>query len=156
VEHDVLPTCERHRVGAVVYGPLNGGWLSGKYRRDAPAPEGSRMATNFFRAAWWDRDRPEVDRKFDLVERYEAVASEAGLTLVQLALGFALAHPAIVSVLIGPRRPDQLDALLAGAGVRLDDDVLAAIDEVVPPGVDVDPSNMVQVRGRQGGRRPES
>jgi aryl-alcohol dehydrogenase-like predicted oxidoreductase len=151
VEHDVLPTCERHHVGAVVYGPLNGGWLTGRYRRDEAPPPGSRAATQFFDPRWWDRDRPEVDAKFDLVDRLSAVAEEAGLTLVQLAVGFTLAHPAVTSVLVGPRRLDQLDALLACAGVRLDDEVLAAVDAVVPAGVDVDPTNMVTVR--RSGRR---
>lgn len=145
-EHDVLPTCVRHKVGAIVYGPLNGGWLAGKYRRDAPPPEGTRAAQGFFSAGWWDRTRPEVDRKFDLVDRLQEIAAGAGLTLPQLAVGFVLAHPAVTSVLIGPRTPEQLDGMLATAGVTLDAGVLAAIDAVVAPGVDVDPTNFLVVR----------
>jgi aryl-alcohol dehydrogenase-like predicted oxidoreductase len=146
-EQDVLPTCERHKVGAIVYGPLNGGWLAGKYRRDEAPPAGSRAAQSFFDAGWWDRSRPEVDRKFDLVDRLQRIAAGAGLTLPQLAIGFVQAHPAVTSVLVGPRTPEQLDGLLGCADVALTPDVLAAIDEVVAPGVDVDPTNFLVVRG---------
>lgn len=151
-EHDVLPTCARHRIGAVVYGPLNGGWLAGKYRREEAPPPGSRAAQRFFSAGWWDRDRPEVDRKFDLVDRLQVIATEAGLSLPQLAVGFVLAHPAVTSVLAGPRTPEQLEGMLAGADVVLGPDVLAAIDEVVAPGVDVDPTNFLVVRGAASSR----
>jgi aryl-alcohol dehydrogenase (NADP+) len=145
-EYDVLPTCSRHRIGVIVYGPLNGGWLADKYRRDAPPPPESRAAREFYSRAWWDRSRPEVDRKFDIVAELRSIADEAGLTLPQLAVGFVLAHPAVTSVLIGPRTPEQLDQLLTCADIALSPDTLAAIDRVVPPSRDVDPTNFVVVR----------
>jgi aryl-alcohol dehydrogenase (NADP+) len=147
-EHDVLPTCLRHNIGAIVYGPLNGGWLADTYRRDAPPPPESRAAREFYSREWWDRSRPEVDRKFDIIAALKATAREAGLTLPQLALGFVKAHPAVTSVLIGPRTPAQLDELLACADVELSPDTLAAIDQVVSPGIDIDPTNFVVVRSR--------
>jgi aryl-alcohol dehydrogenase-like predicted oxidoreductase len=145
-EDDVLPTCRRHDIGAIVYGPLNGGWLADKYRRDAPPPPESRAAQQFFSRTWWDRSRPEVDRKFDIVAALRSIAQEAGLSLPQLAVGFALAQPAVTSVLIGPRTHEQLDELLTCGDVALSDDTRAAIDHIVPPGSDVDPSNFLVVR----------
>jgi aryl-alcohol dehydrogenase-like predicted oxidoreductase len=145
-EYDVLPTCRRHRIGVIVYGPLNGGWLADKYHRDAPPPPESRAAREFYSPAWWDRARPEVDRKFDIVAALGSIAAEAGLTLPQLALGFVMAHPAVTSVLIGPRTPEQLEQLLTGADIALSPDTLAAIDHVVAPASDVDPTNFVVVR----------
>ena len=71
----------------------------------------------------------------------EKVATEAGVSLTALGLGFALAHPAVSSVLLGPRTPEQLEDLLAYADVRLDDDTLQAIDAIVPPGTDVNPAD---------------
>ena len=145
-EYDVLPTCRRHRIGVIVYAPLNGGWLAGKYQREAPPPPESRAAREFYSRTWWDRSRPEVDRKFDMVAALGSIADEAGLTLPQLALGFVMAHPAVTSVLIGPRTPEQLEQLLMGADIALSPDTLAAIDHVVAPGSDIDPTNFVVVR----------
>jgi aryl-alcohol dehydrogenase-like predicted oxidoreductase len=145
-EYDVLPTCSRHNIGVIVYGPLNGGWLADKYRRDAPPPLDSRAARQFFSPAWWDRSRAEVDRKFDMVAELRSIAHDAGLSLVQLAVGFVTAQPAVTSVLIGPRTPEQLDQLLACAEIELSPDTRAAIDHVVPPNSDVDPTNFLVVR----------
>jgi aryl-alcohol dehydrogenase-like predicted oxidoreductase len=145
-EYDVLPTCGRHDIGAIVYGPLNGGWLADKYRRHEPPPSDSRAARQFYSRTWWDRSRAEVDRKFDMVAALRSIAHDAGLTLPQLALGFVQAHPVVTSVLIGPRTPGQLDQLLPGVETELSPDTRAAIDQVVPPNSDVDPTNFLVVR----------
>ena len=84
----------------------------------------------------FDLEQPAVRAKATAVEQLSKLADEAGLPLPHLAIAFVRSHPAVTSVLIGPRRPDQLDDLL-GADVRLGDDVLDRIDEIVPPGVDV-------------------
>lgn len=131
VEADVLPTCGRHDIGVLVWSPLSGGWLTGKYTRDAPPPGGSRAATNP------DHFDGGNEAKFEAVQRLSAIASEAGLTLAQLALAFTVHHPDVDVSLIGPRTEEQLDQLLTAADVVLDDDTLDAIDEVVPPGVDL-------------------
>ena len=86
----------------------------------------------------FDRCRPEVQRRFDVVDRLEAVADKAGLSLTRLSAAFTLAHPSVTSAIIGPRTMDQLEDLLAGADARLDADALDAIDEVVAPGTLVD------------------
>jgi aryl-alcohol dehydrogenase (NADP+) len=126
-------------MGVLVWGPLNGGWLAGGYRRDH-TPEGSRSSRWRARSGkGWDDARPEVQRKFDLVESLDAIAANAGLPLSHLAIAFSHAHPAVTSTIIGPRTSEQLDDMLAAAQVRVDDDTLDAIDALVPPGTDVDP-----------------
>jgi aryl-alcohol dehydrogenase-like predicted oxidoreductase len=144
-ERALLPACLRHRVGVLVYGPLNGGWLSGKYRADAPPPAGSRAATRFYDPGWWDRERPEVQRKLALLAELEVLAGEVGVALADLALAFVLAHPAVTSAIVGPRTPAQLDSALAAADLRLDDDVLDRLDALVTPGTDVDPTDLLVV-----------
>ena len=138
VERAVFPMCRRYDMGAVVWAPLNGGWLTGKYRRGQAPPAASRAdrePDHFDHGTGWR------ETKLDLVERLEKIATEAGVSLTGLALGFALAHPAVSAVLIGPRTPEQLADLLTLAEVRLDDDTLAAIDAIVPPGTDVNPAD---------------
>jgi aryl-alcohol dehydrogenase (NADP+) len=139
VEEFVLPTCQQLGIGVLTYGPLNGGWLSGKYRRGEAPPEGSRATGLLGRTGRWDDVRPEVQRKYEVVEALAVVAREAGLPLTHLATAFAAAHPAVSSVIIGPRTLEQLEDSLAAADVKLPGDVLDRIDAVVPPGTNLDP-----------------
>jgi aryl-alcohol dehydrogenase-like predicted oxidoreductase len=134
----VFGACQRYGLGVLTYGPLCGGWLSGKYRRGAELPAGSRALGPLGRSARWDASRAEVQRKYDLLDALDGLAREAGLPLTHLALGFAAEHPAVSSVIIGPRTPEQLTDNLAAAGVRLPHDVLDRLDALVPPGADVD------------------
>jgi aryl-alcohol dehydrogenase-like predicted oxidoreductase len=136
IERDVLPTCARQGIGVLVWSPLSGGWLTGKYRREDPAPAGSRAATN---PDHFDGDNPV---KFDAVERLSAIASEAGIPLAHLALAWATEHPAVTSALIGPRTEAQLDELIGAADVTLAPEVLDAIDRVVAPGTDLNPADV--------------
>ena len=145
IENRMLPTAQRYGMGVLTYGPLNSGWLSGRADPTATHRNAGR-GTKLF-----DLEEPGVQAKATAVELISKLAAEAGLPLPQLAVAFVRAHPAVTSVLIGPRRPDQLDGLLAGADVRLSDDVLDRIDEIVPPGVDlhtgglfVDPTPPIQ------------
>jgi aryl-alcohol dehydrogenase-like predicted oxidoreductase len=138
IELDVLPVTQRHRMGVIVWSPLAGGWLTGKYRRDQAPPPDSR-AVRFAEqgrpvAARFDLSRPGNQRKLDLVESLATVAEDAGLSLTHLAMAWSLAHPAVTSSIIGPRTPAQLEDLLKGADVELDEATLDAIDEVVQPG----------------------
>ncbi len=128
VEAGVLPTCERLGLGVLVWSPLQGGWLTGKYRRGVAVPKGSRADIN---AEHFDYGH---ERKLDLVESLLELAGEAGVPLAHLALAFVLAHPAVTSAIIGPRTLDQLDGLLGAEAVVLGADVLDRIDELVAPG----------------------
>ena len=138
IEASVLPTCQRYGMAVIPWSPLNGGFLTGRYRPGADAPTSGRAARVPDR---YDPARPDVQRKLDLVPRLEALAQEAGMPLAHLALAFTLAHPAVTAPIIGPRTMDQLEGLLGAADVRLDDDTLDAIDAIVPPGTSVNPAD---------------
>jgi aryl-alcohol dehydrogenase-like predicted oxidoreductase len=125
----------------MVYAPLAGGWLTGKYRRDQPPPEGSRATGRLGRMGVWDADRSEVQRKYDLIEELNALAREAGHSLTHLAMAFATEHPAISSAIMGPKTLAQLRDVLAGAELRLPSEVLDRIDAIVPPGTRLDPKD---------------
>jgi aryl-alcohol dehydrogenase (NADP+) len=136
VEVEVLPWCRQHDVGTLAWAPLNGGWLTGKYQSESvdSVSRAAREPDHFDH-----RDQEIRDEKRRLVAELGAVADSSGLTLIQLALGFVLANPAVTAALIGPRTPEQLGALLAAADVSVSADVLAAIDQIVAPGRTVNP-----------------
>jgi aryl-alcohol dehydrogenase-like predicted oxidoreductase len=134
IEASVLPTCQRYGMGVIPWSPLNGGFLTGRYRLGAETPTSGRAARLPDR---FDPDKPDVQRKLELVPRLETLAQQAGIPLTHLALAFTLAHPAVTAPIIGPRTMEQLEGLLGAAEVRLDDDVLDRIDELVPPGTTV-------------------
>jgi len=138
VEADVLPTCARHGMAVMSYSPLAGGWLSGRWRKDTGQQESSRAGRLPER---FDLSNPYNQRKLDAVEELAQLAEQAGLTLIQLAIAFAASHPAITSPLIGPRTMEQLETQLAAADVVLSADVLDRIDEIVPPGITINPAD---------------
>jgi aryl-alcohol dehydrogenase-like predicted oxidoreductase len=135
IETHVLPVTEEYGLGVLVWSPLASGWLSGAVRK------GQDISTN--RSASlperFDLGIPSNQARLDAVERLVKVAEQAGLTLIQLALGFVTAHPAVTSAIIGPRTLDHLHSQLAAADTVLSADVLDAIDEIVAPGVDLAP-----------------
>ena len=138
VETDVFPVVQQYGMGAIVWSPLAGGWLAGKYRRGQDVPSDSRAtrAKNFGGriADRFDLSRPANQRKLDLVEDLAVVADKAGLSLAHMSMAFATNHPAVTSAIIGPRTMEQLEDILTSAEVTLDEATLDAIDEVVPPG----------------------
>ncbi|MBN6042175.1 aldo/keto reductase [Amycolatopsis sp. 195334CR] len=135
VEAHVLPVTEEYGMGVLVWSPLASGWLSGAVR------EGQEITTNRSSVLpeRFDLGRPSNRARLDAVERLAKVAEAAGLTLIQLALGFTTAHPAVTSAIIGPRTLDHLRSQLAAADTVLSADVLDAIDEIVAPGTDLAP-----------------
>jgi aryl-alcohol dehydrogenase-like predicted oxidoreductase len=137
IEYDVLPTCLRHGMGVMTYSPLTGGWLSGKYRKgqEVSGP-GSAARAQRFRAAY-DSTNPANAAKLDAADAFGALADEAGMTLIQMAIAFVTRHPAVTSAIIGPRTMEHLDSYLAADGIHLPTDLLDRIDEIVPPGVTV-------------------
>jgi aryl-alcohol dehydrogenase (NADP+) len=133
-ESHVFPTVQRHGMGVLTYGCLASGWLSGR----AKPAEGVRAGID---AATFDLSAPGNQAKLAAVADLSELAESAGIPLAHLALSFVLAHPAVTSVLIGPRTPAQLDDLLSGADVTLTDDVLDRIDAIVPPGTELNPAD---------------
>ncbi|NYT73521.1 aldo/keto reductase [Halomonas sp. QX-2] len=131
IEREVLPTCQRYGMGVLTWSPLAKGMLTGKYRKGGELPDSLRV--KYFPKAMTD------EGSLDAVEQLIPLAENAGLSLIHMALAFAVTHPAITSAIIGPRTPEQLDHLLVGAEVQLSDELLDQIDQIVPPGVDVAP-----------------
>jgi aryl-alcohol dehydrogenase-like predicted oxidoreductase len=136
IEYDVLPTCLRHGMGVMAYSPLAGGWLSGNYRKGLQV-SGPGSAARARRAGAYDAASPANAAKLDAADALGALADEAGITLIQMAVAFVVRHPAVTSAIIGPRTMDHLDGYLAADGIELSADVLDRIDEIVPPGVTI-------------------
>jgi aryl-alcohol dehydrogenase-like predicted oxidoreductase len=140
IEADVLPTCRRYGIGVIPWSPLQGGWLSGRYRKGTDVA-GPVSAARQRLANRYDLSMPENQRKLDAAERLAQLAEETGITLIQLAIAFVLNHPAVTAPIIGPRTMDHLESQLAAADVVLDDAVLDRIDEIVPPGTNLNPAD---------------
>ncbi|WP_353111494.1 aldo/keto reductase [Microbacterium sp.] len=139
IEKHVLPTAQRLDMGVLTWSPLNSGWLTGRFRSEADIDlRGFREMIGYK----FDLRREGNRRKLDAVEKLLDLAGQTGLSLTHLALAFAAAHPAVTSVLIGPRTPEQLDDLLGAAEVELDDAVLDRIDEIVQPATDLNPEDV--------------
>ena len=130
IEAAVLPTAQRYGMGVLTYGPLSSGWLSGR----SDPTSGHRAATA---AASFDLTVAGNRAKAEAVGQLTHLAAESGMPLTHLATAFVRAHPAVTSVLIGPRTPEQLEDLLAGAEVELSGEILDRIDEIVAPGTEL-------------------
>jgi aryl-alcohol dehydrogenase-like predicted oxidoreductase len=133
-EAAVLPTCLRYGMGTIVWSPLQGGWLTGKYRKGQDATADSRAALKP------DHFDPGHEAKLDLVEELVVIAQELGRPMSDVALAFVLAHPAVTAAIIGPRTEEQLVQLIGDGAVlsgafRLDSATLDRLDALVPPGV---------------------
>ncbi|MFG1621596.1 aldo/keto reductase [Kribbella sp. NPDC049227] len=128
IEREVLPVVQQFGMGTLVWSPLAGGLLTGRYRKN--------QANTTHRSQFGFRHLTD-ERRLDAVEELITLAEDAKLPLTHLAMAFAIAHPGVTSAIIGPRTMEHLDDLLAGLDVTLTDDVLDRIDEIVPPGTDV-------------------
>ena len=137
VEEDVLPTALRHGMGTLTYSPLAGGWLSGRWRKNsASSPTSSARPP-----ARFDMSDPANQRKLDAVEKLALLAQESGITLIEMAVAFVINHPGVTAAIIGPRTMEQLEAFLPAADLTLSPDVLDRIDQIVAPGVTVNPAD---------------
>jgi aryl-alcohol dehydrogenase-like predicted oxidoreductase len=134
IETEGLPTIERYGMGAIAWGPLGGGWLSGRWRKGTTEMESSRADRIPHR---YDLSRPDNQRKLDATEDLALLAEETGLSLIHLALAFVVNHPGITAAIIGPRTMEHLESQIGAADIRLDAAVLDRIDKIVPPGSNV-------------------
>jgi aryl-alcohol dehydrogenase-like predicted oxidoreductase len=135
IETSVLPTCRRLGMGVLTWSPLASGFLSGKVRKDQPVDLSTGRAA--LAPGRFDPTIPANAAKFEAVEKLAGLAESIGCSLPELALAFVATHPAVTSVIIGPRTMEHLDGLLKGAALSLDDETLDRIDEIVPPGSDL-------------------
>jgi aryl-alcohol dehydrogenase-like predicted oxidoreductase len=133
IERDVLPTTQAYGMGVIPWSPLAGGWLSGRFGegKDNTSRRASRIPARY------DLSLPGNQRKLELVTALDTLATEAGMTLIELALAFVLEHPAVSSAIIGPRTMEQLESQLNAPSVALSGDLLDKIDELVAPGTNV-------------------
>jgi aryl-alcohol dehydrogenase-like predicted oxidoreductase len=138
IEAEVLPVCADYRMGVITWSPLAGGWLSGRWRKGQDAPASTRAERLPQR---YDLSVPGNEAKLDAAEQLAVLADKAGMSLVHMAVAFVLQHPAVTSAIIGPRTMEQLESQLGAADLVLDDDLLDQIDDVVPPGTNLNPSD---------------
>ncbi|GIE82361.1 aldo/keto reductase [Actinoplanes philippinensis] len=139
IETHVLPVTQEYGMGVLVWSPLASGWLSGAVRA---GQEISTYRSGMLRQRF-DLTVPANRARLDAVEQLVKVADDAGLSLIQLALGFVTAHPGVTSALIGPRTLGHLHSQVAAADTVLSADVLDAIDAIVPPGLDLAPDEKI-------------
>jgi aryl-alcohol dehydrogenase-like predicted oxidoreductase len=140
IEAEVLPTCAQYGMGVIPWSPLSGGWLSGRWRKDADAPAPTSAARQRLTDRY-DLSLPANQRKLDATEALAQLAEEAGMPLIDMAIAFVLNHPAVTAAIIGPRTMEQLESQLPAADVVLDPALLDRIDAIVPPGVNVNPAD---------------
>jgi aryl-alcohol dehydrogenase-like predicted oxidoreductase len=138
VESEVLPTCARYGMGVIPWGPLGGGWLSGRWRKGREAPTSTRQERLPHR---FDLSLPGNQRKLEAAEALAQLAEETGVSLIQMAIAFVIRHPAVTSAIIGPRTMEHLEDYLPAAELRLEDAVLDRIDEIVTPGTNLNPAD---------------
>lgn len=139
IETEVLPVCQKYGMGVIPWSPLAGGWLSGRYGTGGEAPGSSRRAQMLPQR--YDMSIPGNQRKLEAVNALSEVAGGAGISLLEMALAFVTGHPAVTAAIIGPRTMEQLESQLPALEGSLAADVLDRIDEIVPPGVNVNPTD---------------
>ncbi len=139
IEADVLPVCQEYGIGVIPWSPLAGGWLSGRYRKGGDSPGSSRRAQML--PSRYDMSLPGNQRKLEAAEALGELADQAGMPLIEMALGFVSSHPAVTAAIIGPRTIEQLESQLPALERKLSADLLDRIDEIVPPGVNVNPAD---------------
>jgi aryl-alcohol dehydrogenase-like predicted oxidoreductase len=139
VEADVLPVCQRYSLGVISWSPLAGGWLSGRYRKGGDSPGQSRRAQMIPQR--YDMSLPANQAKLDAADALAQLAEEAGMSLIEMAIAFVTTHPAVTAAIIGPRTMEQLESQLPALERTLSADVLERIDEIVPPGTNVNPKD---------------
>ena len=138
IEADVLPTARRHGMAVIPWSPLSGGWLSGRWRKGADTPVSPRAKLVPRR---YDLSLPGNQRKLEVADALARLADEAGLSLIHMALAFVIRHPAVTAAIIGPRTMEHLESQLGAVDVVLDDALLDRIDELVPPGTNLNPAD---------------
>ncbi|MGZ8716846.1 MAG: aldo/keto reductase, partial [Gaiellaceae bacterium] len=145
IERELLPVTQQYGMGTIVWSPLAGGWLSGRYRKDAEI-ETSHRARRIPQR--YDMSIPGNQQKLEVADQLAQVAEKFGLTLVEMAIAFVLEHPGVTSAISGPRTMEQLEGQLGAADVTLPPELLDELDRIVPPGTNLNEAD--------GGYQPPS
>jgi aryl-alcohol dehydrogenase-like predicted oxidoreductase len=125
-EHEVLPYCRAAGLGTLIWSPLAGGFLTGKYTRADPTGGSGRRAT-------FSVPPIDLERGYDAIEKMREIAESRGVPVAHVAYGWLFAKPEVSSVIVGASRPEQLSENLAAADVALTDEEVAALDAIDPP-----------------------
>ncbi len=147
IEDEVVPTCRNLGIGQIVWSPIAQGVLTGKYRPGQPVPAGSRASD--------EKSGPDFaphylrDDVLERVQRLRPIADDLGLTLAQLAVAWVLQNDNVSAALVGASRPEQVEENVKAAGVRIEADVLAAIDETLGDVVERDPAKVLRSTPQQ-------
>ena len=128
IEREVLPACREEGVGVIPWGPLGGGFLSGKYRRGEEPPEGSRIAgvPDEFEEAWHKRD---LERNWRTLDAVGEISEETGKSYPQISLNWLLRQEGVTAPIIGARRMEQLEDNLGASGWELDEEQVERLDK---------------------------
>jgi aryl-alcohol dehydrogenase-like predicted oxidoreductase len=132
IERELLPMAQTFGYGIIPWSPLAGGLLTGKYRRNEPAPKGSRFEGREESARY-------NDRLFDVIEGIAPIAEEKNITMSQFALAWVSSNPAVTSPIIGPRTMEQLEDNLAAADITITDADKEKVDSIITPGTMASP-----------------
>jgi aryl-alcohol dehydrogenase-like predicted oxidoreductase len=141
IEPEVVPTSEELGIGQIVWSPVAQGVLSGKYLPGQAPPAGSRATDDKSGADFIKRLLS--DDILTAVQLLKPLADEAGLTLAQLAVAWVLQNPNVSAAIVGASRPEQVADNAKASGVKLDADLLKAIDAIIDPVVERDPAKTV-------------
>jgi len=145
IEAEVVPLCEKEGIGQVVWSPIAQGALTGKYLPGGELPPGSRAndptGANFIRNYLTE---PILSR----VQQLRPVAEQAGLSLAQLGIAWTLQNPGVSAAIVGATRPEQVRENVRAAGVRLGQDIMRRIDDVLGPEIVTDPAMTASPRSR--------
>lgn len=144
IEAEVVPTCRELGLGQIVWSPIAQGVLTGKYRSGQAPPAGSRATDGHGGADMIDRWMK--DPVLDAVQQLAPLAMEAGLSMAQLAVAWVLQNPNVSAAIIGASRPEQVIENTKAAGVRLEAELLTAIDDVLAPVIEFDPAKTTSPR----------
>ncbi|MFC0861109.1 aldo/keto reductase family protein [Sphaerimonospora cavernae] len=140
IEAEVVPLCEKEGLSQIVWSPIAQGVLTGKYLPGQPAPAGSR-ATDPTGSGFIGRMLD--DELLRRVQELKPIAADLGLTMAQLAVAWVLRNPNVSSAIVGATRPEQVRDNVKASGVRLDDETMRRIDEVLGDVVERDPAKTV-------------
>ncbi|MGC9667234.1 aldo/keto reductase family protein [Planosporangium sp. 12N6] len=146
IEPEVVPTCEELGIGQIVWSPMAQGVLTGKYLPGQPPPAGSRATDEKSGAGFISSLL--TDEVLTRVQQLKPLAEQAGLTMAQLAIAWVLQNPNVSSAIVGATRPEQLQDNVKAVGVKLDADLMKAIDSVLDPIVERDPAKTESPRTR--------
>jgi aryl-alcohol dehydrogenase-like predicted oxidoreductase len=134
IEWEVAPACEAEGLGLLPWSPLASGWLTGKYRRDEPPGQGTRLSDQMDQGMRIWNERGHLERTWQVIDAVRKVADGRGVSMSQVAIAWVLARPAVCSVILGARTLAQLDDNLAAGDVKLSDDETRLLDAASDPG----------------------